>query len=254
MWRTQIGKRVLRGSEWDLFREGLSTLWDQVEMSHVDPELCMTDVGVFDRLQPAAKLAMLALVGQALHDEAEPCPDLTALTEGTFAAVYAVIRQEIEIEIDLAREDPPPGDPSVVRALVLAAIRELSSEWDESPEPGYEDEDEEEAQQSLPEPNCEDMQRWDDLLDELMDRVLWGDRDFDEEELFLDIDPKRGRQLKRLLSIAEDYFTDVAPEPTDAELASIRSRLRELCGRPEPGTGNADPRPDPGQDEENPWF
>jgi len=79
MWRTKIGERTLRGREWDLFREGLSTLWDQIGDSVDVPEACATGVGVFDRLQPAAKLAILALVGTALRDENEPCPELAAL-------------------------------------------------------------------------------------------------------------------------------------------------------------------------------
>jgi hypothetical protein len=69
MWRTPSGERVLQSCEWRLFREGLSLLRDQVEESMDDPELCMTGVRVFDRLEPAAKFAVLALVGSALHDE-----------------------------------------------------------------------------------------------------------------------------------------------------------------------------------------
>jgi hypothetical protein len=33
MWWTSAGERVLRGAEWDLFREGLSCLWDEVEVA-----------------------------------------------------------------------------------------------------------------------------------------------------------------------------------------------------------------------------
>jgi hypothetical protein len=231
MWRTPIGERILVGAEWDLFRAGLGLLKDQVETSLDDPDLAMTGVGAFDRLQPAAKLAMLALVGKALHDEAEPCVELTALSEGTFAAVYDVIRQFIEIEIDFAREGATPDDDeSPLRMLVLAAFREVSPEWDGS----------------LPAPDCEDIDEWTFLLDALIDRVLW-DRDFDEEELFVDADPGQGQLLKRELGIVGDYFTAIAPEPTDDQLAACRESLRQLCqrapqrSRPEPGDGNDNP-------------
>jgi hypothetical protein len=233
MWRTSIGERTLRGKEWDLFREGLSMLWDRITMSRRDPHLCMTGVGVFDDLQPASRLAMLALVGKALHDEAEPCPDLTALTEGTFAAVYAVIRDQIDVEIESGREDPSSyGDDSSLRALVLATFHEVSPEWHDS----------------LPSPDCEDVDHWTILLNVLMDRVLW-DRDFEDEELFLDTDPGVGDPLKKKLGIAGGYFTAIAPEPTGAQLASIRETLRRLCERPKRRG-----RSELGDGRANPWF
>ena len=50
---------------------------------------------------------------------------LTALTEGTFAAIYATIRREIEIEIDIRREgQQSEGEDFSMRPLVLAAVRE----------------------------------------------------------------------------------------------------------------------------------
>jgi hypothetical protein len=80
MWRTPLGERILEGAEWALFREGLSVLWDSVEESFDDPELCFTDVQIFDRLEPAQKLAMLEAVGSALCNEDVPCPELTAIS------------------------------------------------------------------------------------------------------------------------------------------------------------------------------
>ena len=66
-----------------------------------------------------------------------------------------------------------------------------------------------------------------------MDQVLWGDRDFEDEDLMLDVNPDLGQGLKTHLGIDDDYFTGVAPEPSVAELAEIRETLRKLCGRPE---------------------
>jgi hypothetical protein len=239
MWRTPSGERVLQSCEWRLFLTGLSLLWDQVEESMDDPELCMTGVRVFDRLEPATKLAMLALVASALHDEHEACPKLTALTEGTFAAIYAVIRQWIDIEIDSAREDPlMTCGPDSMRNLVLVAYREAQSRWKEMDTyecPDDEHEDQDEPQSLLLAPGSEDSDAWADLLDELMDQVLWGDRDFEDEDLMLDVNPDLGQGLKTQLGIDDDYFTGVAPEPTVAELAEIRKTLRKLCGRPERG-------------------
>ncbi len=66
MWSTSVGDRILRGAESELFRHGLCALWDDIENAGDAPELCETGVAVFDRLQPASKLAMIALVGRAL--------------------------------------------------------------------------------------------------------------------------------------------------------------------------------------------
>jgi len=121
-----------------------------------------------------------------------------------------------------------------MQALVLAAFRETNPDWENRyPQPGDGDEDDEKVEApSLPEPDCEDTEAWDDLLDELMDRVLWDDRDYEDEEFVLDMDPELGRLLKRQMGIDGDYYTSVAPEPTDEQLALIRKTLRSLCRRP----------------------
>ncbi|MGA2704775.1 MAG: hypothetical protein ABSH35_27250 [Isosphaeraceae bacterium] len=230
MWRTPLGERVLRGAEWNLFRKGLSTLWDFVEDSSYDPDLCFTEVGVFDRLEPAQKLGMLALVGTALHDKDVPCPELSALSEGTFAAVYRVIRLLIETEtleegVSLQSDEGPS-----VRELVLLAARKTRSSVE------------------LPEISSNDMDLWDDVLDCLMDRVLWEDRDFEEEELFLDSGPEITGFLKEQLGIADDYFIGVAPDPDPTQLDSIRESLRRLCKRPLRGQEEHDR----GEESENP--
>jgi hypothetical protein len=211
MWRTPLGERVLRGAEWNLFREGLSTLWDFVEDSSHDPDICFTEVGVFDRLKPAQKLGMLALVGTALHDTDVPCPELLALSEGTFAAVYRIIRLLIETETDEDGVGLQSDEGPSVRELVILAARKarLSAE--------------------LSEITSNDMDMWDDILDCLMDRVLWEDRDFEEEELFLDSGPEITRFLKEQLGIADEYFIGVAPNAVkDFFRLKIRC-LRDLC-------------------------
>jgi hypothetical protein len=97
MWWTTEGERVLRGAEWVAFRLGLSCLWDETEASGEEEQDGTTGVAVFDRLRKSECLALLAQVARGLHDEGAPCPDLTALTEGTIAAVFAHLRYLIEV-------------------------------------------------------------------------------------------------------------------------------------------------------------
>jgi hypothetical protein len=234
MWRTPSGERVLQNCEWRLFCEGLSLLRDQVEESMDDPELCFTGVRVFDRLEPTAKLAMLALVGSALHDEREPCPELTALSEGTFAAVYALIRQWIDMEIDFAKQDPSwTPDPYSMRELVLAAFHETHSRIEDPDAEQGPDAvpDDDAAAPSLLQASCDKSGAWADVIDRLMDQVLWADRDFEEEDLMLDVNPDLGSDLKSQLGIDDDYFTAVAPEPSADELVRVRQTLRKICER-----------------------
>jgi hypothetical protein len=210
MWRTPQGERILRGAEWDLFREGLAALCDQVEDSFDDPERCCTEIDVFDRLIPAQKLAMIAAVGTALSEQATPCPELTAVAEGTIAAVFSVIRTWIDIEINDQTEGNADLQEPQFRDLLLATVLEF--------DPGAE----------VPERNCADPEAWGLILDSVTGRVLW-DEDFLEEDWFVDADPHATAPLKRELGIDEDYFTALAPDPAEEELRSIRVRLRALC-------------------------
>jgi hypothetical protein len=235
VWRTEIGERTLKSCEWELFRQGLWALWERIEDSFHDQDWYETGVAVFDRLPPASKLAMLSVVGSALHDENIRCPELNALTEGTFGAAYAVIREEIAIEIDLSREDPEFERAEwSMRVLVLEAFRESFPD-SETPSAEPETEDQVAKVSELPAPDCGDTDEWDVLLDELMDRVLWGDRDYEDEDAFVDTDPLLSGHLKGQLGIDDEYFAAIAPEPTDQQLELIRKTLSRLCRGAENG-------------------
>ena len=118
------------GQNWELFREGLDTLWDWVESSAADPDISDTGTQAFDRLQMGQKLALLASVGMALSDEAVPRPDLTVNTESAVAAVFRQIASEVEQEIERSRDPEWSANPDAPeeatqwRRLVLAAYRE----------------------------------------------------------------------------------------------------------------------------------
>jgi hypothetical protein len=217
MWRTSEGERVLQGAEWELFRQGLSTLWDDIEESFNDPDFSETGVEAFDQLQPHQKLAMLALVGRALHDPSMLPIELTATTEGTAAAVFADILHRLAMEIDF-QDDPEMGEHATFwRDLVLAAAQEMEADWEEP----------------LPDRRCADASEWDFLIECLSGRIFW-DADYEMGQHFLDADPHKREALTRLLGIDGDYFIAVAPDPTDKQLEHIRGQLRLLTGRSEP--------------------
>jgi len=240
MWRTSLGKRVLKGDEWELFREGLWAFWDRIEVTFDEPDSWPSGVAAFDRLSPVSKLTMLAWVGIALCDEKEPCPPLNALMESTIGAIYAVIRAEIDFEIEYARKDPGPDDERfLMRTCVLAATRETRPNCENPKLDPKSDGDQENTPRSLPAPDSEDAEAWDDLVDDLMDRILGADCYYDVEDLFLDTDPRVSRQMKLHFHVDEDYFAAIAPDPTDKQLISIRRVLRRLCAKPEPSEKRA---------------
>jgi hypothetical protein len=88
----------------------------------------------------------------------------------------------------------------------------------------------------LPSADSRDTAEWDLLLECLADRILWDcDREMGDE--FLDADPDASRAMMAELRIDPDYFTAVAPDPTDEELNAARRVLCEVAGRPVPGEG-----------------
>jgi hypothetical protein len=249
MWWTPLGERVLHGAEWELFRDGLAMLWDLVEeaKSSDDPEIGSVGVEAFDQLQPNQKLALLARVGKALKDEGEPMPELTAHTEATVAAVYAHILAMIVMEIEFPPEsgkvdgwdDPEDniGDAFAWRRLALAAYLADDGELEangtatsegDGPVPG--DREEDEGPWSPPEITSNNVGEWEFVGECLANRILWDDGDHEVGPAFLDADPVVSRSCRDELGIAEDYYTAIAPDPTDEQLDSVRRTLREVCG------------------------
>jgi len=235
MWKTPLGVGVLRQWEWRLFRRGLRSLYNEIDFSAPGSGPIKTGVQVFDQLPDASKLAMLALVGEAVRDASEPCPDTTALSEGTVAAVYRQIRADIHTETIISSDLFPPHFFQVkIRTLVVRAALEVYPECAiPRPHPASPNYDPERL--FIPKPDCEDLDVWDKVLDELLGRLIGGSRDFAHAERFPDADPEVSQYLRSQRKIEEGYYTAIAPEPSGRQLASIHKTLCRLCGIPEQG-------------------
>jgi hypothetical protein len=131
MWWTSEGERVLRGAEWELFREGIGRVWDLIEDEIRDDDSSGWGVPVFDDLLPGQKLALLALVGEALGQEGIACPDLTSQVDSVIAFIYNDLRAAIETEVGLEGDGAEDEVRFFWRRLVLRACREVPEEWDE---------------------------------------------------------------------------------------------------------------------------
>jgi hypothetical protein len=167
-------------------------------------------------------LALLAQVARGLHDEEAPCPDLTALTEGTIPAIFAHLRYRTEVEVEaeaaLSRRSTSPGEDCTERTrhLVLASLHEVDPD------------------RELPLPDSDDVGEWRDQLDILMDRIL-DDRDYLAGSLYLDADPVLGRDLKERLGIADDYYVAIPPDPAPGELELPGTTCGGFVNVPGPG-------------------
>lgn len=207
MWRTQEGDRVLTGAEAAFFRAALGGLVFDLELDADDDDDEIpprTGVRVFDRLSLPERLAVLEQVARALLLRSVRCPRHTAVAEGAVAAVYYHALFEVEVEVFEGRRD--------VRRLIRAACVEAGQA------------------EGLPRVNDGDVGAWADAVEGLMDRVFW-DRDWEAEFVKPDDHPDAARVVRGLLTIDDDYYVAVPPDPSPAQLRRVRAGLRRLLRR-----------------------
>lgn len=216
MWRTSLGLRTLAGCEAELVRQLLGYVYYQISVTWQTPdEPFGSGVSLFDRLDIPQQLALLAEVGQALLRPDQPAPELTSLREATVSVLYEQLRFCVADEIDGELRTSRPH--RYWRQLIVRACDEANT----GPEP-----------MEHPAHDAEDLDAWDLVIEALTDRILW-DRDWEMEDLFADAVPERGRELKQLLGIDDGYFRDIAPDPTEQQLALVRAQLNALVrGKP----------------------
>ena len=151
MWQTQSGDRILKGADVILFAEALSSLLEEAMSDTLDEY--EFGIEVFDSLTFGQRIASLSIIGNDLLRKDTPTVRLTAVLEGSIAAVFQHIRDLITFEIDT------PEFGTGWRELVIAARKQ--TEGDEA----------ERAQ--IPKPTCEDLDEWDFQMQDLSGSVLW---------------------------------------------------------------------------------
>ena len=231
MWRTGTGNRTIRGAEWALIREAILGLWNRVEEAGNDWNVHPSGVEIFDVMQPHQKLAMLALVGEALSNPKVKPPKLTAVNEATIAAMFALLTKDVVIEIDLAKSPTLTEDGGEMpdwtagRKLLLAAYREAN----------HDEENDEEDDTGKPlDATSEDLTFWESIIEDLKNQILWEDGDYEMGREFLDLSPVARIQLANQLGIDAKYFLAIAPDPTDLQMEAVLERLRVLTERIKP--------------------
>ena len=204
MWRTPRGERVLEGAEAELFQYPVRCYVEELLEAERFEDNVPVGVGLFDALTLAQKLAMLDEVSQALLCASVPRPALTAISEGTVAAVFAYLLQQVEIELDNPDEDAC-WRPRILNAAEYCGIGVDIKEA------------------------C-DMDEWGFVVQQLRDCVLW-DTDWEDADL-TDLDPATSSGVRRTAGIDDDYYRAIAPDPRPNEIPKIRARILALCNVP----------------------
>ena len=212
MWHTSTGIRILTGSEGDLVRAGIIDLLGQIQEEQdglADP--WVTGVRLFDELPWHSRLALLADVADALFlPNVEP-PELTAINEATIGALFAHIRINVDIEIDVDGELENESSLRYYWRHLLAGCQT----WKREPDDWWV---EEKSNQS---------DDWHTLIEVLENGILWDD-DWDMPELFMDVDPELSKARKEKLGIEDDYYVAPAPDSSPKDLQTIADRLRQV--------------------------
>lgn len=221
MWATYFDEPfVLKSKHAAIFRVATACLSDHLGWSD-KYETWETGNEVFDNLSLGQKQAAILLVATALFDPKFEPPRVIAAVAATVDAIYREMEALIDIEIDF-------GEETDMRQMLLDAMDEANY-WEDVNSAVPEGEDPE-----VPlEVTSDDSEAWMELIESLRTEIL-EDYDFDMAGKFLDMDPERAAELKRLMNIESDYFVANVDDPTPQQLEEIRrnfhARLRHEYG------------------------
>ena len=216
MWKTSSGDRTLVGAEAKLVRDLAWQVRDMIFVAIDIDEPFVSDVDLFNSLQPTQQMTMLHEVCVALLLENVPPPELTAIREATVHVLFRELLALIEIELDMERLESI-RDISVRSRVLLVdqERRQRNFEW--ADENSY-----------IESADCRDRQQWSLLIESLADEILW-DRDFELEGILADQDPGKSLLMKQALGIQHDYFSDIAADVSSREeFERIDRELLEL--------------------------
>ncbi|MCA9197904.1 MAG: hypothetical protein KDA87_10215 [Planctomycetales bacterium] len=187
----------------------MSSFIDQVAEEHDFP------VQVFNDLTQQAKWAVMLEVARGLLSEEFEPVELTAINEGAVACLFNVAAELAQLEVDGNRLFPDEPEEYEVRYTILEAVSELleadGAELDQ-----------------LPDIACDDHSEWQLMVECLADAVLWDD-DFELGDVLVDEDPDDAHARKEMFGIDQNYFTAIAPDPSDQEVKKIIAELRDYC-------------------------
>lgn len=215
-WHTQMGERVLNSAEAALLRATIGSMRDELLEERSGRDQWPYGVRVFDNLSLSQRLRLLCEVSDALLKPEIPAPELTAINEGTAAAIFKALQQRLHFELDSTKPQSSEETRFAFHWRELIRGAALSTIGDERLyrfAPG-----------EIPVAESDEHKDWEGMVESLADRVLW-DTDFDDDDPQADHSPERTEFLRVAGDITMANRTSIAPEPREKEVAGLLERL-----------------------------
>ncbi len=203
-WNTPLGHRKLDGIEEQIMRAAICHLSREIIENPIS-DSASVGIPVFDALTGCQQLVMLDYVRRFLLEETPEPNEMSAIVEGTAAALIKFVSGQIDLEIHWDK-DRLEGEPKMVnnrfwRKLIVKASREY--EWDCDPR--------------------KDESGWETALEILHDRILHDD-DYNMD--FIDRPPEATKSVNATLGISNEYYTTIPQqEPDGPQMLEVIRRL-----------------------------
>jgi len=211
MWNTPEGERRLEGCERNLVARAVVALHERLIRAARNGRRLPLGIRAFDRLPLETQPYLVLLVGESLLGD-DPFPGFYSWNESIVLLLFNQIEGRVRREIALQRKRRRPGAPACPwRLLVLEAFRAQCGGPDVS------------IGEPPQDPDSTDLDEWSLKILILTDLILW-DRDFEDEDLFMDAPPDVAEAMKMTLGIEPDYYSGVPPALSDQD----RDRLEIL--------------------------
>lgn len=216
MWLTTDGPRKLTGAERRFVIHGATTLLEEIQDLGEDHDF---HAAVLNSI-PSDERPYLVM--RVLHDLIgdAPAPPIWAWNQAIVWEMYQRMIEDIEVGVESQRQEGPKRLHLYPRRFALDAWNELYADDDDLKPPGL---------------KSTNMEAWKVLVDGLSSNVLM-DLDFTLYDRFADLDPERVDQVKEVVGIDPEFFSESHPPVTPKEKSSFQDAWKKLLA------------------EENEWF
>lgn len=222
MWHTPHGDKTFTGPTALVLAYGLNDMVTSMEDGFDLGCEWQFDYRAFDCLTFEQKAWTLRRVAYSLLDGKTPAVELHAFSEAAVANVLKTVEALVEQEM-MGEEDAPADEKELYTHVRRALVAVHESEG-----LGVSTSPDEEVETPLT-LECEEREPWLWVIEYLFECILW-DLDFTMDE-FLDMNPEQAVERKAMLTIADDYFSEIPDDPGTDEARKLLKEVRKLCNR-----------------------